>query len=286
MVILSDITRNKNNRLGIILAMKFATICLFSFLLLACSQTAESQRLHEGTRSKGKKGATPVLLELFTAEGCSSCPPAESLLAKLQKEQPFRGAEIITMALHVDYWDEYGWKDRYASPLYTARQRIYERKFRTGKIYTPQMVVDGKSEFVGSDLEEAEKAIRKAVKRKKAKIGLAVNEDRLKVSVRGIPVKHTGSTVYMAIAEDDLSSDVTRGENAGRNLTHLSVVRKLQALGRVEEKNTEFKGDFSLQISPEWKKGNLNLIVFLQENQTRAVLGVERYEFPSEKAVN
>src|SRR5258708_30693112 len=106
---------------------------------------------------------TPVIVELFTSEGCSDCPPADVLLEKLIATQPIGGAEIIGLGQHVDYWDRLGWKDRFSSSALTNRQQLYQTRFGTESIYTPQMVVDGRTEFVGSDASAARKAIEKAL---------------------------------------------------------------------------------------------------------------------------
>jgi hypothetical protein len=222
---------------------------------------------------------TPILVELFTAEGCSSCPPAEALLAKYQNEQPFEDAELITLAFHVDYWDYIGWKDKYASPLFTQRQRVYDRKFRTGKIYTPQMIVDGNIEFIGSREKDALKAFKKAAQTDKASITLAVDGEKISVSVKNLTSEEI-STLYIAVAEDNLNSDIRNGENAGRNLTHLSVVRKLIGAGRIPANSAEFKMDYTIQTQPDWNRENLKLVVFVQENQSRSVLAVSQIDLP------
>jgi len=119
-----------------------------------------------------------VLVELFTSEGCSSCPPADVLLERLERSQPVSGAQIVVLSEHVDYWNRIGWADPYSSPAFSARQEQYARHFRTQGPYTPQMVVDGRSEFVGSDARTAESAIRAATKHPKSTIHIAEDGDQ------------------------------------------------------------------------------------------------------------
>src|SRR5215469_7975539 len=116
-----------------------------------------------------------VLVELFTSEGCSSCPPADALLEKLDRSQPIPGAEIVVLSEHVDYWNHIGWADPYSGAAFSARQEQYARRFRTQGTYTPQMVVDGRSEFVGSDARTAESAVRSAIRQ--PKVAIRISED-------------------------------------------------------------------------------------------------------------
>ncbi len=268
--------RNKTGQSGYNIFMKVAAILLPLLMLSACSaQPVESQRLFVDQPPTIVDNRTPVLVELFTSEGCSSCPPAERILADLQKEQPYDGVEIITMALHVDYWDDLGWKDPFASPLFTQRQRVYDRKFRTGRIYTPQMVVDGDYEFIGSNQQKAAEAVNKAVKQKKATLQVSGSQGKLNIAISNIP-KHSDATVYLAFVEDNLGSRVQRGENAGKNLTHISVVRALKGLGRIGAAESSFDIELPLQLDSSWSRERLNAVVFVQENANRRILGAIR----------
>ena len=221
------------------------------------------------------KNKQPVLVELFTSQGCSSCPPADRVLTQLETEQSNPNAEIITLSLHVDYWDRIGWKDPFSSALFSQRQAVYGQAFNLGSNYTPQMVVDGQKEFVGSSMENAKKAITDSTKTVKATVELQSAENSLKVKISDIP-KHENATIFLAVAEDNLSSNVTRGENSGKKLAHTSVVRELKSIGLVTAQQNSFATEATVQIQPDWKKENLKFVVFVQENGTRKILGVNR----------
>lgn len=217
----------------------------------------------------------PVLVELFTSEGCSSCPPADKNLAFLEKQQPVTKANIITLAFHVDYWDRLGWKDRFSSPLYSRRQEIYSQAFKLDSNYTPQMVVDGGAEFVGSDSGKAAKAILKATEIEKAVVQVTFVDGRMTARISNAP-RHTDATVFAAIAEDGISTRVERGENSGKTLEHVSVVRELRTLGMLAADKSAFDAAMDVQSPPDAKAENLKVVVFIQENESRRIVGVGR----------
>lgn len=178
---------------------------------------------------------TPVFVELFTSEGCSSCPAADRLLRHLEKEQPVAGAEIIVLSEHVDYWNYLGWRDPFSSADFTKRQQTYARRFNRDGPYTPQMVVNGETEFVGSDARLAKQSIAVAAKTP----GVVL---RLKWSGAGKVTVETdvlaggkfkNADVYLVVARDSASSDVMRGENSGRKLEHVSVAGKIMLAGKI-----------------------------------------------------
>ena len=142
-------------------------LIVFSVTLMLCLGLLTGAAL----RRAKENARVPVLLELFTSEGCSSCPPADQLLAFLDEKQPVPGVELIVLSEHVDYWDRLGWKDRFSSPQYSARQEEYASKYHLNGVYTPQLVVDGRFGFVGSDDQRvALPAIQKAAQKPKASV--------------------------------------------------------------------------------------------------------------------
>ena len=221
----------------------------------------------------GKK--TPVLVELFTSEGCSSCPPADTNLSRIEKNQPVADADAITLSLHVDYWNSLGWKDEFSSPLYSRRQQLYSEALKLDSNYTPQIVVDGRTEFVGSNETRTDKAIQEATKNQKATVELSQDADKLKIKLSDIP-NHENATVFLAITEDNLASNVKGGENSGRKLAHTSVVRELNSLGMLTAEQKTLDIETVLQIQPNWKRENVKIVVFVQENASRKILGVNR----------
>ena len=222
-----------------------------------------------------------VLVELFTSEGCSDCPPADRVLARLENEQPNADAEVITLALHVDYWDRLGWKDAFSSHFFSERQNGYADRFKLDSIYTPQMVVDGQKEFVGSNFGTAQSAISEAAKNQKAKVELTNGTDaknpnpNLKVKISDLPA-HESSYVWVVIAEDNLQTAVRRGENGGKTLPHTSVVREMKLVGEIKSIDKIFEIETPYQLEPNWNKKNLKFIVFVQGKDTKKVYGINK----------
>lgn len=214
-----------------------------------------------------------VLLELFTSEGCSSCPPADALLAQLGAlaETP-----VIPLSFHVDYWDGLGWKDPYSSRAYTRRQYDYSGCLEGRSVYTPQLVVDGVVGFVGSDRARAVAEIESASAKPKVSILLEAaspNPDSSEVSIEvGARAANADSSaeMFLALTEDGLASDVTRGENKGRRLAHVGVVRWMRSLGTWDEGGEKA---VSVALGENWTKRRLNVVAWLQEPSCRRVLG-------------
>lgn len=222
----------------------------------------------------------PVVVELFTSEGCSSCPPADALLAKLDQQERVGGAEIIALEEHVDYWDSLGWRDPFSGRQWTERQEDYARAFGNAGVYTPQMVVDGRAEFVGSSRSKAQSAITEAAKELKAEIAISDlrstgGQVQAGIQVRMVPAPPDhAATVWIAMTESGLHSNVKSGENAGEDLHHAAVVRSLRKAGEADwSKEIAYFGQQELQLDAAWKRENLRLVVFVQDPKTRHILG-------------
>ncbi|MCA1616531.1 MAG: DUF1223 domain-containing protein, partial [Acidobacteria bacterium] len=224
--------------------------------------------------------------ELFTSEGCSSCPPADAVLAGLDRTQPVKGVEIIALSQHVDYWNRLGWADPFSSPAFSARQGEYARAFGKDGVYTPQMIIDGLTEFPGGNGGRAREAIAKAAQTRKASVSLTAQAQepeektsgrvRLRVNVEGLPAVREGDTaeVLLAVTESDLSINVARGENAGRRLSHVGVVRSLKVIGGVDGKaGGTFAADTVVEFGKGMRREKLRAVVFVQERASRRVLG-------------
>ena len=219
------------------------------------------------------EGRTPVLLELFTSEGCSSCPSADRLLEVFDRTQPVNGADLIVLSEHVDYWNGLGWKDPFSSQEFTERQNDYARRLRVDSVYTPQLVIDGRSQLVGSDGVGAKAAIEKSIRRQKAPVLLSdVKREGNRITLH-VEAGQTGAEVFVAIAENQMSSRVARGENGGRTLNHVAVVRTLTSIGTVA-KGGGFSKALDLPVQAGFGANGLRVVVFVRDRASGEVVGV------------
>ena len=211
----------------------------------------------------------PVVVELFTSEGCSSCPPADALLGSLSRMQS-PDVEIIALGEHVDYWNELGWKDRFSTHEYTLRQEDYARRFHLDSPYTPQMVIDGTEQLVGNDEREARRIIASASQRQKpVEVDLQLAGDVLKIDAKSNGT--APAVVLLAITEDDLTTEVKAGENGGRRLVHQAVVRSLRQIGMMNGET--FTAREPLKFDPSWRHSASKAVVFLQDARSKAIVG-------------
>jgi len=223
--------------------------------------------------------ASPVLIELFTAEGCSSCPPADTFLGQLDALQPIPGAQLIVLGEHVDYWDQQGWPDPYSSALLTERQREYERALGLREVYTPQFIVDGAAEMRLSERGKIAQVLKDAAASPKIPVIL----DSLGVEP-GAPAFVTGtvtvdgnaerrkSDVYLGLALDHFESKVLRGENRGQTLRHVAVLLELARLGSLAP-GQSFSQDFRVALKSGVDPANIRVVVFVQESAYGKVIG-------------
>jgi len=225
------------------------------------------------TKASPADSTTPrraVVVELFTSEGCSSCPPADELLGHLHQDLATKNIQVIPLGFHVDYWNSLGWKDRFSAADFGKRQEDYERSLRTDGPYTPQMVVDGRAEFVGNSARQADREITAAAgKAEDAEIKVAADMgDHLTVAVKATSA---GANILLAITEDNLTTQVGAGENNGHTLHHAAVVRELRPLGQI--KDGSFTASVPLKLQNEWKRQDLRAVVFAQEGSSGKILG-------------
>jgi hypothetical protein len=238
----------------------------------------------------GGEGRAWVIVELFTSQGCSSCPPADRLLRRLAAEE---GSGVVPLSFHVDYWNYIGWTDPFSSAAWSERQSRYARRaFGTGRVYTPQVVVDGEAEGVGSNESRLREAIREARRRPAAgavevevdpgtgtellvlEIGARVREDRSPATRS--PATRAGEEwdVMVAVFEDDLVTAVPRGENSGRKLENSRVVRWLEkAFSLPARAGAEKTGRLEIEVAEGWKREKLGVAVFLQDPESMGVHG-------------
>ena len=192
-------------------------------------------------------------------------------MRELARVQAVPGVEVIALGEHVDYWNRLGWKDGFSSPAYTERQRQYATGFGTGS-YTPQAVVNGRYELVGSRAAELAATVAKAAKVPRAAVSVAVAGRAAQVRVSSLPAGTNSAEVLLAITESGLASQIGRGENAGLLLHHAAVVRQLVSLGKVAADGT-FAANPALKLAPEWKRPNLRVVALVQEIASRRIVG-------------
>ncbi|HEY8897796.1 MAG TPA: DUF1223 domain-containing protein, partial [Niastella sp.] len=209
--------------------------------------------------------------ELFTSEGCSSCPPADKLLEKIQNENP--GKSVYVLAFHVDYWDHQGWKDRFSNPAFTARQRQYADWLNLETVYTPQMVVNGRKEFIGSYEGPITKTITKELGQPAANaltLRTHIEGSKLHVDFTATPEKN--AELVLALVQRLATSNVKAGENEGRQLSHVQIVRQLYT----QDVNNNQK--ISIDLPADFNEKGYELIGFVQHKKDGKITAATKAE--------
>ncbi|NQV57150.1 MAG: DUF1223 domain-containing protein [Rhodospirillales bacterium] len=217
---------------------------------------------------------SPTVVELYTSQGCSSCPPSDAMLARLSK----RG-DILALSFHVDYWDYIGWKDPFARPENTQRQHAYKRMFNRSYVYTPQMVIHGLVEMTGSNLAQVNSGIEKSLLSPDVSVELVRNASGgLKVSI-GRLAQPAQASIYLAFFDRENITKVRRGENRGATITNVNVVREFKKIG--EWHGAEMTVEVAAEdLEPHAGRG---CAVFLQSAQTGPILGSAEIDLKPQK---
>jgi len=259
-----------------------AAVFLAAIFGMSLSSYNRSNRAQEGVAGgvKPMTVAPVVIVELFTSEGCSSCPPADQLLKKLSEEQPIHGVQVVALEEHVDYWNHQGWKDPFSDAEFSRRQEDYAGAIHNGGVYTPQMIVDGQVEVTGSQGRKAWEAIEQSARMPKAivEVSPAAGEAGpsatfdLRVSNAPGEASRKKLELWLALTEKGLQSDVKAGENSGETLQHAAVVRSLQKIAVVQA-DEPFTKRVTPNLKQEWKREQLSLVAFLVEKGSRKIVG-------------
>jgi hypothetical protein len=266
--------------LGLTLVSASAVIfCCLVFSSVALSRGARGLQAASAIDPDKSAPATPVLIELFTSEGCSSCPPADILLQKLDASQPISGAHLIVLSEHVTYWDHDGWKDPNSSPSLTDRQSSYEGALGEKTVFTPQLIVDGIQQMRLGNSQQIKDLLQKAAAAPKVPIRIgevtvdAANPALLRAHIEtDVNFDKHNADVYVAVALDHVESQVLRGENGGRHLVHVAVVQELTKVGKLA-KGKIFAQDVQLKLKPGTDPKNVRLVALVQESGPGKVLG-------------
>jgi hypothetical protein len=262
-------------------------ILFFALLVLRAPRTLGARGFQAESKSASVSATAPtphpVLVELFTSEGCSSCPPADALIERMDKSQPITGAQLIVLSEHVDYWDHDGWKDPNSSALLTERQRSYEAPLGQTTAYTPQIVVNGSREIHPNDPQQTFNLLQQAA----ADLKVPLRITALKIDSANLHAHIEADTndtnrsadIFFAVALDHVESQVLHGENGGHRLTHVAVVQELRKIGKLS-KGKAFAQDVDLKLKPDTDPRNIRVIAFAQEPGPGKLLGATQQKLP------
>ncbi|MDY7093359.1 MAG: DUF1223 domain-containing protein [Acidobacteriota bacterium] len=260
----------------------FTALFLLTWLLAtACGAETASADAESTTPEPAQEEAmtSPIIIELFTSQGCSSCPPADRLLARLEADPKLKD-RVLPLAFHVDYWNSIGWQDPFSSELWSRRQERYAQSLATGRLYTPQLVVAGRDHCVGSRESQVRGLIEDELARPSAATVRiqSLNRGEATVSVTAA-AELQGSVdgpqeLMVALVESGLSTQVQSGENAHRTLENERVVRRLESVARLDPSSaTSVQGTAEFSLDPSWDPQELEVVAFLQDRNEMVIHG-------------
>jgi len=252
---------------------KILLIIFSSAFIIYCAGTLLGQKNIE--LPEISDSSSFVVLELFTSQGCSSCPAADEQIRNIKRMAQEKNLPVYTMSFHVDYWDQLGWKDCYSDKKFTARQYQYSRAFSKRNIYTPQMVVNGTNEFVGSDGSECQSSIANALQKKQMKSiefkgSYSVSNDKLQVSY-GVEESFNGY-INIALVQNEGEVKIKSGENSGRKITYTNIVRSFKQIDCRKGK----QGLLQIEKPKDLADDNLTVIIYLQNKIDMKILGITK----------
>jgi len=248
-----------------------AAFVALMFIVSAFAYNSKTEETHKNLTSENNGFA---VLELFTSEGCSSCPPADQLMGEIEKQ--YKDQPVYILAYHVDYWNNLGWKDKFSSVENSKRQQQYSQTLRS-QVYTPQLVVNGKKEFVGSDRNAVESAIQTALfNTNNAKVDLSakVSEKEINVNFKTAET-HSQNKLLVTLVEKKSSTNVQKGENEGRHLIHWQIVHQQN---QISLKNST-EGTTSFKIPENFNANDWEIIGMIQNVKSGEILGSAKASF-------
>jgi hypothetical protein len=258
------------------MASRKLLVCLFLVFAAGGLCAFAAHEFHAPTQSAAApdQPRVPVLVELFTSEGCSDCPPSDRLLEELDKKQFVPGAQAIVLSEHVTYWNQLGWRDPFSRDENDQRQKEYGDRFNLDSVYTPQAVIDGSAQLVGNNAAGMAKAIEHAASTPKKPLAIGnARWDNGGVSFTVQGAMESGSTLVAVLAADGQGPKILRGENAGRTLHHVAVVRTMKDFGSSAADGRALRLSAGA-LAKDQASGQPRLVVFLVDRKSGRVIAV------------
>lgn len=248
----------------------FLNAAIFFLVVMSCNMSVANENTTAMPTDSTKKGL--AVLELFTSEGCSSCPPADALLAKLSKEY---NGKVYALGFHVDYWNRLGWIDSFSNADYSRRQENYATQFHLNSIYTPQLVINGKSELVGSDERKARIVLANELENTTtASVQLQAKQNENGISVSYTIEKYSNDVLNIALVKLNANTNVKNGENGGHVLHHINVVRDFKTID-ISKNNS---GTSEMDIPKGFAAKDYKIIAYLQHKNDLSIEAASQCE--------